>query len=208
MPKPSHRDKILREGLKVVHAHGFANASVRDIVQAAGVPQGSFTNHFASKEVFGLEVIELYFEGAVSTMQQTLRNDALPPLQRLRAYIDAGKERLNVDSMRGGCLFGNFAAEASEHSEAIRLRLVAIFREVRASISYCLKAAVEAGEIAPNTDCDEIAAFIVSALQGANLMAKTERSPVPVERLKEVLFNRVLQRTGQPRAPKESPAIH
>jgi integrase len=30
---------------------------VRDVVQAAGVPQGSFTNHFTSKEAFGLEIL-------------------------------------------------------------------------------------------------------------------------------------------------------
>src|SRR5450631_533208 len=50
MPKPSNREKILTEGLRVVHARGFGGASVRDIVEAAGVPQGSFSNHFASKE--------------------------------------------------------------------------------------------------------------------------------------------------------------
>src|ERR1700744_4208544 len=95
MPRPSHRGKILTEGLKVVHERGFAGASVRDIVQAAGVPQGSFTNHFASKEAFGLEIIELYFERSRAVIDATLRNDALPPLQRLRAYIDANKNRLN-----------------------------------------------------------------------------------------------------------------
>src|SRR5471032_2473768 len=108
MPKPSHREKLLHIGMQVVHEHGFAGASVRDIVQAAGVPQGSFTNHFASKEAFGLEVIDLYFSKSTETMRQTLRNDDLAPLQRLRAYIDVGKNRLNQDNMRNGCLFGNF----------------------------------------------------------------------------------------------------
>eukprot|EP01035_Chromulina_nebulosa_P054276 gene54276-74329_t len=56
MTKMSNRDRILTEGLKVVHAHGYAGASVRDIVQAAGVPQGSFTNHFTSKEAFGVDI--------------------------------------------------------------------------------------------------------------------------------------------------------
>jgi TetR/AcrR family transcriptional repressor of nem operon len=196
MPKPSHREKILHEGLKVVHVNGYANASVRDIVRAAGVPQGSFTNHFGSKEAFGLEVIDLYFADSLEFFQRTLRNDELPPLQRLRNYIDEGKNRLNQNTMRGGCLFGNFAAEASEHSEAIRLRLLEIFAEVRASLAYCLRAAVKAGELAPSTDCDETAAFIVSSLQGANLLAKTERSPVPVERFKEFLFGAVLKRVG------------
>ena len=196
MPKPSHREKLLHVGMQVVHERGFAGASVRDIVQAAGVPQGSFTNHFTSKEAFGLEVIDLYFANSLDAMRETLRNDALPPLQRLRAYIDNGKNRLNKDSMRNGCLFGNFTAEASDCSEPIRLRLVEVFAEVQASLAYCLRAAVKAGELSPTTDCDEIAAFIVSSLQGANLLAKAQRSPVPVERFKEILFSTVLKRIG------------
>src|ERR1700704_6064589 len=100
MRKPSNRERILTQGLRVVHERGFAGASVRDIVQAAGVPQGSFTNHFASKEAFGLEVSELYLAAGREVMRDTLLNDALPPLQRLGGYIDAGMDRLNRDSMR------------------------------------------------------------------------------------------------------------
>ena len=193
MPKPSHREKILTEGLRVVHERGFAGASVRDIVQAAGVPQGSFTNHFASKEAFGLEVLDLYYARGSKLMRETLRNDALPPLQRLGAYIDATKDRLNRNGMRNGCLYGNFTAEASDHSEILRQRLVEIFAEVQASFAYCLRAAVKAGELSPNLDCDEIAAFIVSSLQGANLLAKAQRSPVPIERFKQILFSTILR---------------
>jgi TetR/AcrR family transcriptional repressor of nem operon len=61
--KPSNRKKILIEGLRVAHERGFAGTSVRDIVEAAKVPQRSFTNHFASKESFCLEILDLYFEG-------------------------------------------------------------------------------------------------------------------------------------------------
>jgi TetR/AcrR family transcriptional repressor of nem operon len=193
MAKPSNRDKILTEGLRVVHEHGFAGASVRDIVQAAGVPQGSFTNHFASKEAFGVEVIDLYLVRSRETMRTTLRNDDLPPLQRLAAYIDVGKNRLNQHSMRTGCLFGNFAAEASEHSDLMRARLVEVFEEIRQSMAYCLRAAVAAGELRADFECDEVAAFIVASLQGANLLAKTQRDPAPVERFKRILFSSVLR---------------
>ena len=197
MPKPSHREKLLHVGMQVVHERGFGGASVRDIVQAAGVPQGSFTNHFTSKEAFGLEVIGLYFENAVALMRRTLRNDELPPLQRLRAYIDYGSDAGSEASTRNGCLFGNFTAEANDCGEAIRLRVVEAFAEVQASIAYCLRAAIKAGEIAPSTDCDEVAAFIVASLQGARLLAKAQRSPLAVERFKAVLFSSVLKRIGQ-----------
>jgi TetR/AcrR family transcriptional repressor of nem operon len=196
MPRPSHRDRLLEVGLQVVHQHGFAGASVRDIVQAAGVPQGSFTNHFTSKEAFALEVIELYFARSRENIARTLRNDALPPLQRLRAYIDASKERLNAHQMRNGCLLGNFTAEAAESSEPIRQRLLEAFAEVQEAIAYCLRAAVAAGELDPGVDSEEIAAFIVASMQGANLMSKALRSPVPAERFKEILFSLVLKRIG------------
>jgi TetR/AcrR family transcriptional repressor of nem operon len=189
----SNRERILDEGLKAVHAHGFANTSVRDIVAAAGVPQGSFTNHFTSKEAFGLEIIQLYFNRSLEVIGETLRNDSLPPLRRLEAYIDANKSRLSSHGMRNGCLFGNFTAEASDCSELIRKRLVEIFAEVQDSVSYCLKAAVTAGELPATTDCDEIAGFVVSSLQGANLLAKAQRSPVPVDRLKKILFSKILR---------------
>jgi len=95
--------------------------------------------------------------------------------------------------MRNGCLFGNFTAEASDHSEAIRLRLVGIFAEIQAAFTYCLKAAVKAGELPAKFKCEEIAGFIVSSLQGANLLAKAQRSPVPVDRFKRILFTTVLR---------------
>ena len=196
MPKPSHRDRLLQVGLDVVHAQGFAGASVRDIVQAAGVPQGSFTNHFASKESFALEVIDLYFERSRENIARTLRNDALPPLQRLRTYIDLNKERLATNGMRNGCLLGNFTAEASWSSEPIRQRLLEIFAEVQTALAYCLRAAVKGGEIDPGLDCDETAAFIVASMQGASLMSKALRSTLPTERFKEVLFSSVLKRIG------------
>jgi TetR/AcrR family transcriptional repressor of nem operon len=193
MAKPSHRDKILNEGLRLVHERGFSGSSVRDIVQAAGVPQGSFTNHFVSKEAFGLEILELYFENGLKTIAETLHNEALPPLKRLSAYIDTNKERLKKDGMRNGCLFGNFTAEASDHSELIRRRLVEIFGAVQQAVADCLQAAVKAGELPGGFECDEVAGFIVSSLQGANLLAKAERSPAPVERFKNVLFSSVLR---------------
>jgi TetR/AcrR family transcriptional repressor of nem operon len=87
--KPTNRDKILASGLRVVHQRGLAGASVRDIVEAAGVPQGSFSNHFASKEAFGVEILDLYFGFTRKVFAETLNNTDLKPLRRLEAYIDA-----------------------------------------------------------------------------------------------------------------------
>jgi TetR/AcrR family transcriptional repressor of nem operon len=191
--KPSHREKILTEGLRVVQARGFGSASVRDIVAAAGVPQGSFTNHFASKEAFCLEILDLYFKDVRAMIQRTLRNDSLPPLKRLRAFVDAQIKYLNRIGWRNGCLIGNFSAEASEHSEVIRKRLVEIYEEMSQSVAYCLRAGVKAGEVPRKTECDDLAAFLIASLQGAILQSKTERNAVPLERFKYLMFSTLMR---------------
>jgi TetR/AcrR family transcriptional repressor of nem operon len=193
MPKPSHREKLLAAGLQVVLEQGYCGASVRDIVQAAGVPQGSFTNHFRSKEAFCLEVLERYFTIVRENIDKTLRNDSTPPLKRLRAWVDLQIRYLEQAGMRNGCLIGNYSVEASDHSETIRQRLVEIFKEINESVVYCLRAAVTAGELSSTTDCDELAHFLYASHHGAILQSKVERTSVPIKRFKKVLFSTVLR---------------
>jgi TetR/AcrR family transcriptional repressor of nem operon len=188
----SNKDRILANGLKVVLERGYVGASVRDIVEAAGVPQGSFTNHFASKEAFSLEILDLYFANSRVVIANTLRNDALPPLKRLRAYIDASITAIRNHGTKNGCLVGNFAAEASDHSEIIRKRVSKIYTEVREAMTDCLKAAVREGELPKSFKTSEMASFIVTGLQGAWLVSKVERDLDFAENFKKTLFSTVL----------------
>lgn len=193
MERVGNREKILEEGLKVVHARGFANASVRDIVAAAGVPQGSFTNHFESKEAFGLEILDRYFENSRAIMRETLLDDARDPLKRLRAWIDRNAQRNEASNFRNGCLIGNFTAEAAAHSPAMRERLTAIIAEIHVAIAACLKAAVKQGALPKGFDCAGTAEFIFTGMQGATLMAKAEGNSAPIESFRKTLFAKVLR---------------
>ena len=177
MPRPSNREKILLEGLRVIHERGYSGASVRDIAQAAGASLGSFTSHFSSKEAFSLEALNQYFAASKMMAGESLLNESLPPLERLSRYLDTVLEVVKQNGYWNGCLIGNFCAEASEHSELIRLRLVEIFDEMQRSVSDCLRAAVDAGEISKNTNCEELAAFLIASLQGAILESSTVPNP-------------------------------
>ena len=178
-----------------MHERGYAGASVRDIVRSAGVPQGSFSNNFASKEVFGLEILNIYYESRRKIFGETLLNDALPPLKRLRSYIDEIKGALSKEGLSRGCMFGNFGVEAGRHSELIRIRVAEIFSELQAVLAHCLRAAVQAGELPKDTECDEVACFILEAVQGAILLVKAQRSIKPFEICEHILLSNLL---GEP----------
>lgn len=193
MPRPSLREKILTEGFKVVLEQGYCGATVRDIVRAADVPQGSFTNHFESKEAFCLELLIRYFAMVQENITKTLRNDSLKPLSRLRQWFDIQLDYLRQGDFRNGCLIGNFSAEVGAHSDTIQAKLVEMYAEIHESVVYCLKAAVKSGELPATVDCKELAYFLYSSLQGAILQAKVERNPLPLKRFIKIAFSTILQ---------------
>lgn len=197
MTKIRNKDKLLANGLRVIHQQGLAGASVRDIAAAASVPLGSFTNYFPSKTAFGLEIIDMYREVSEGMLDATLRNEALSPLQRLRDYIDAARDLLDEDKMQNGCLCGNIGAEINSHSEEVRQKILEGFGVDRNAVAACLKAAVARNELSDRIDIDDVSGFIVSSMQGAFLLAKVERSPEPVNRLKRVLFSMTLAQSGK-----------
>ena len=85
--KPNVRDQLLDTGLQLLHERGFNATSVQDITEAAGVPKGSFYNHFESKEDLGAEVVLRYLESSNET-QAVLRDPELSPHARLRKYFE------------------------------------------------------------------------------------------------------------------------
>jgi TetR/AcrR family transcriptional regulator, transcriptional repressor for nem operon len=197
MPRRSLRDKILRAGLPVMFRSGYHGASVRDICAAARAPQGSFTNHFRSKESFAVEVLDRYFDYLKGLMSEALDDESLTPRQRLKRYLDVITDKLERDRWMIGCLIGDFSLQASSHSKLLRERLDAIFQEWRALFAACIAAAQSAGEVDSRFDATELAEFLLASWEGAILRMKVERSPAALERFKRIVFETVFR---QPRA--------
>jgi TetR/AcrR family transcriptional repressor of nem operon len=205
MGRPSLREKILEAGLSVMFRSGYRGASVRDICAAAGVPQGSFTNHFRSKEAFAAEVLDRYFHYLKGLVKQAL-DETLTPRQRLKQYIDIISGKLERDGWKVGCLIGDLSLETSSHSNALRKRLDAIFREWRAPFASCIAAAQSVGEIDSEFDATELAEFLLASWEGAILRMKVERSPAALERFKSIVFETVFKASGTSGATTPHPS--
>jgi TetR/AcrR family transcriptional regulator, transcriptional repressor for nem operon len=193
MSKPSLREAILNAGLQVMFQSGYQGAGVRDICSAAGAPQGSFTNHFRSKEAFAQGVLDLYFAHVKTAVNEALNDKSLTPRQRLKRYLDIISGRLEGDKWRRGCLIGDFSLEASSHSEFLRERLEAIFQEWRTPFADCIAEAQATGEVDSKFDPVDLAEFLLASWEGAILRMKVERAPAALERFKTIVFETVFK---------------
>src|SRR5216683_904208 len=87
-PKPDTRNNLVQAGLRMIHAEGYAATGIQSIVESVDVPKGSFYNHFASKEAFGAEVMDAYFDRNEGSLRTVFGNADVAPLSRLEDYFD------------------------------------------------------------------------------------------------------------------------
>jgi TetR/AcrR family transcriptional repressor of nem operon len=172
---------------------GYIGSGVRDIAAEAGAPQGSFTNHFRSKEAFAGEVLDRYFEHVKGLVHEALDDRSLPRRERLLRYLDLITERLEGDGFTRGCLIGDFSLEAPSHSEPLRERLAAIFERWREPFAACIAEGQAAGEICSAFSAEDLADFLLASWEGAILRMKVERSPAALERFKAIVFQTVFR---------------
>src|SRR5262245_5059478 len=187
--KPNVREQLLDKGLQVLHERGFNATSVQDITEAAGVPKGSFYNHFESKEDLGAEVVLRYLESSNET-QAVLRDPKRSPYARLRKYFEGLVQVAEKSEFCGGCLLGNFGAELSDRSEMIRVRVSKGFSAWSASIAGVIAEAQ--AQISKDLPASTLAAFVVNGWEGALIRARVDKSKAPLEEFVKVTFAKTL----------------
>lgn len=193
MGREKTRDLLLEVGKATFLERGYSNSGIETILQAAGVPKGSFYYYFGSKEDFGLKVLDRFAEGYEERMSQTLGDDTLAPIERFRRYFEAIIERFDSGLCRRGCLIGKLSQELADHSEAFRLKLEEIFRGWEDRYAECLQLAEDCGEIAPILPVRAAAELWLSGWQGAMLRAKSSQNSAPLRNFLDVMLTHVLR---------------
>ena len=190
MGRPSAREEIVQAGLKCLVEKGFNAVGVQDITDAAGVPKGSFYNHFESKEALGVEIVERY--GANQTRREILTDPTVPPLQRLRRHFDRISALFAESHFKRNCILGGFSAELANQSETIRESLRKLYGQWTKDIEATIAEAQTKGEIANKTRASDLAAFLLDSYEGALLRARVERSRKPFDRFMKFAFGQLL----------------
>jgi TetR/AcrR family transcriptional regulator, transcriptional repressor for nem operon len=181
------RERLLHAGVETFGRLGFNGCSVQDITDAAGVPKGSFYNHFESKEALAAAALRQYWADGACDRLRTLQSTEPSPRARLLIYFDQVISDIAAQQFRCGCLAGNMAAELSDHSPLIAEQLSSIFAGWNRQVSDCIAAAQQAGEMKPDADPEALAAFILNAWEGAVLRARIEKGERPLRQFRDVL---------------------
>lgn len=187
MARRNTRNAIVEAGMQLFIERGFNGCSVQDITEAAGVPKGSFYNHFKSKEALAAEILIEY--GSGSTDRSILTNPEVPALPRLKKHFAALNEYFS--RCNEGCLVGKFMAEVSPDTPQIHEALLKVLRDWGDQISSAIAEGQEQGSIRKDLKADDLATFLIDSYEGAILRMRVDKSPRALKYFVKVVFSSI-----------------
>lgn len=171
------RERVLEAAKRLIEAQGFKNASLNDILSNAGVSSSNFYYHFKSKEDLGLAVVKQFTEKLeVHVIQEILQDKKRGPLERLRAYLDMHRKKLEANHCSAGCPFGKLTSELSEENPCFRELIETVFGRLRDSLRETIREGIERGELRRGIDPANASTLVLGTVQGLMLVAKGDKA--------------------------------
>jgi TetR/AcrR family transcriptional regulator, transcriptional repressor for nem operon len=158
------RSRIVDTAARLVHEQSFARTSLADIARESGVPLGNLYYYFKTKDAIGEALIEKMWAAHDAT--RTTWDADLEPRERIEAFIQATIDRRETVA-RYGCSFGTLCAELHKEPGPLAERAVTLFDGFLKWLEAQFRL------LGKGAESRDLAFHLVSALQGASLLANT-----------------------------------
>jgi len=205
MPRTADPTDIPRRltdaGYLLFNRHGYNATGIQQITDQAGVPKGSFYNHFDSKEAFAAQIIRHYADWVDQAWGQCLADappDALGAIRHTFARFVEHHARTACQ----GCLVGNFAAEVAESSAPCREVLQTSLDAWRVNLASLIERAQAEGSIRRDLPARPLSLLFWDAWEGALLRMKIERHTGPLSDTVALLLDVLLAPPVPDAAPR------
>ena len=175
------RDDLVQAGIGIFTEQGFASTGIDAVLREVGVPKGSFYHYFASKEEFGLAVIDGYARHYDDKLARRFGDTRIPPLDRFSGFLAEARRGMRKHDFRRGCLVGNLGQEFGSAHELFAKRLVTVLKGWQRVVGACLREAQAAGELAATAEVNKLAEVFWIGWEGAVMRARLERSSRPLD---------------------------
>lgn len=169
--KADKRARLLQAAEKTVYLYGFGSASIADIAKEAGIPLGNVYYYFKTKDEIGNAIVELRVSRFKKQLEELGKADS--PKDRLCGFVDI-KIRNREALARGGCPVGTLCSELQKYGGMAAMKSKAIFAEALSWMEKQFRALDKGAE------SRELALHLLSATQGASLLAHTFHDPTMI----------------------------
>ncbi|PYD49205.1 TetR/AcrR family transcriptional regulator [Novacetimonas pomaceti] len=173
---------LLEQAWPLVARMGFASTSINDVLAAAHVPKGSFYYYFASKDVFGQDLLRHCIDEHAATLRMFLSRAHLSGLERLMEYWSSWVERETSPDPRRRCLIVKIGAEVSDFSEGMRRVMDGGIEILVTLLGGGIGAGMADGSVCPVMEPTNVARELFHYWLGTAVAFRIDREPARLSR--------------------------
>jgi TetR/AcrR family transcriptional regulator, lmrAB and yxaGH operons repressor len=184
------RGKLLEAATTLMRRSGLSGAGINEIVRESGAPKGSVYHFFPQgKEQIVGEALDMHTERVVAFIEETLSGPRTAP-RKLQALFNAYAERLEQGRFRLSCPSGTVCLDLDAEMDGLRARVAGTFDRYIAAIAEHVK-------IGSDRENQAFAAFVLTAIEGAFIRGRAERSGDPFREAGNWLAKLAVQRSDR-----------
>lgn len=174
-PRSFDERDVLERATQVFWSQGFEATSVADLEAATGLGRQSLYNAFGGKRALYQACLGHYEQTRAAGFGDCLAA-APDPLGAVQAVVRSWAPSARPATCRG-CLFLNAVSEFGGRDPALLATVSRVLESQQRALADCLRAAQEAGQIAPDTDPTALARRLQATGQGLQLMSRLDPDP-------------------------------
>jgi len=204
MSEPHTKERIIEAAEGIMWKRSFHSVGLNEILNAVGVPKGSFYHWFESKEHFGVELLRHYIAAATDEKNHALFSDQHEkhPMKRLIAFLETSIVKFEESGKKCPCLVLKLASEVTDLSEPMRKVLAAGMKTWLALLAGVFDEAKIHGHIRKDVDTAAEAELFRDLWAGAIQRSTICRSTAPMHRALAFLSARIASYSRQPSSKK------
>ncbi|MDP1658696.1 MAG: TetR/AcrR family transcriptional regulator [Methylotenera sp.] len=184
------KEQILTSAQRLVQQRGFNGFSYADVAVEVGIRKASLHHHFATKADLGLALIERY-SLALSNELARISSLSVPADEKLRAYIAIYHYTLAADRV---CMGGMLASDALTLEGAMLPSLKHFFAINTDWLTELLAEGNVQQTFTLSSTAANHARLLVSALQGALMLARATSDRDAFEQTCELLISNLMRK--------------
>lgn len=164
--KKENIHRALETGVKILSQKGYHNLGLREFLENAEIPSGSFYYYFKSKEDFAGKVLEHYGDKVAAYFTMRLLESNTPYIQRLETIFNEELERLDATECKEGCMVGSLSSEIAGQNEVIQKIADCNYRKWQDIFERFFAEGQENGAFSKDFNASEMAVFFLTSRQG------------------------------------------
>lgn len=174
------RNRMISTTARLIQERGLHGVSMRDILAESGAPRGSLYFHFpGGKEALVHEAMRIGIDEATRVLRECL-DHAEHPAEGVRAFFRAATDEMVASGYAFGCPVAPIVLDAPGFESELAATCKTAFREWTDMYQGAL---VDAG-MEPDSAAT-LARMIVASLEGALIMARSERDAACITQVGE-----------------------